>query len=526
MSYGLSGGVETYDNRGTRRTLGRGLRRFVVLLIVIVIAAGVWITRDTTPRWRLIPDGQKLTLIVHDPLERRDRIVQSGIWEALAPIEQAAEIRKELAAELPMPEWMLRNLMGEMVYLTANDLESLSDTIVVTRMSRVGTLVERLGYWFSADIESDPAGGLNLRRAPGGELFYAVRGRSLLLSPSRNALIHSLTLVEDAAVTPEMFDELVGRNGSEDIRGAVRFDSDSLTGRVVDRVSFALRVDRDRVELRCRGNLTDEWRSRLEPLLANAEPTELLPPPEGPVQLAFNLGLATPELVAAMERAAIPDRPPQWWESLAAAGVDDEGKPGAGFFVSQLLRKTGPAAAVAIVGHDPHEVIPVPHFVAHIQGGANTVRSAGLLLGGDNEVLTDVTAPVFDKERGTVTVPLVGGTSLHPTVAAYGEDLLIGNSAPVIQNLAASPPPSNGPGPANVYAAIRPAACVDMARDLAMEFAKVGMLRGYTAESFEMEAERWRSTAAPIEQARLAASHEAGAIEVRVEIGLAVPERE
>jgi len=80
--------------------------------------------------------------------------------------------------------------------------------------------------------------------------------------------------------------------------------------------------------------------------------------------------------------------------------------------------------------------------------------------------------------------------------------------------------------PIGVYAAIRPAACVDMARDLAMEFAKVGMLRGYTAESFEMEAERWRSTAAPIEQARLAASHEAGAIEVRVEIGLAVPERE
>ena len=57
-------------------------------------------------------------------------------------IEQTVELRRQLASELPMPEWMLRNLLGETIYVTANDVENLSDVIVVTKMSRVGTLIE------------------------------------------------------------------------------------------------------------------------------------------------------------------------------------------------------------------------------------------------------------------------------------------------------------------------------------------------------------------------------------------------
>lgn len=66
----------------------------------------------------------------------------------------------------------------------------------------MGLLLERI-HTFADFIQDDEAGGLHLRYLPDARLYYAVRGRILIVTPSRDRLVESLTLPAGEAMGAE-----------------------------------------------------------------------------------------------------------------------------------------------------------------------------------------------------------------------------------------------------------------------------------------------------------------------------------
>ena len=178
------------STRRGRRRGGFPFKRLAFLLLLLLAGAAYWISRDTHPLHSLIPSQQKYSVVLRDILKNRAELAESAVWDTLPPESGSGKITQALRGELGLPEWMARNIIVDDCYISGNDLRDFSDVLCVTKMTRIGTLVEQL-HWVTSRIRRDTAGGLGLRHVPNAGMFYAVRGRILLISPSRDALVNA-----------------------------------------------------------------------------------------------------------------------------------------------------------------------------------------------------------------------------------------------------------------------------------------------------------------------------------------------
>ncbi|MCC6142493.1 MAG: hypothetical protein IT368_01680, partial [Candidatus Hydrogenedentes bacterium] len=191
-----SGGLGKRRRRGQA---GIWIRRGLLAAIVLSVVWFFWSTRDSYSMEELIPADAQYRVYINGLVPKREEIVASPVW-ALAPEESVlGRLQAQLAANLGFPEWILNNLVYGLCQFSGRDTDAFSDMIFVTRMSRIGCVIERFRS-FALDVEDDLAGGLELRRIREPELYYAVRGRVLVLSPSRKAVIDAVTLLPDEAL--------------------------------------------------------------------------------------------------------------------------------------------------------------------------------------------------------------------------------------------------------------------------------------------------------------------------------------
>ncbi|HEX73040.1 MAG TPA: hypothetical protein ENN65_06965, partial [Candidatus Hydrogenedentes bacterium] len=245
-----------------RRHHKRGRRwRWILLIVALAALLALWITRDSHPIGALLPADQRYHLYIADPLETRMSLGQSRIW-SLAPKGSVwAAIPERLLDGPDVPEWLLNNIFNGPCHVSGADLKNFADPLLLTRMSRIGCLVEKL-HWAIPGVESDYAGGLRLRRIPDAGVYYAVRGRTFAVSTSRAALIRALTLTSEKQTGPEGLMRGMTDMGANDLACRVGLEEDDPLGEVFESLRLGLRIAPAGLRLQCRSTLRPAWQER------------------------------------------------------------------------------------------------------------------------------------------------------------------------------------------------------------------------------------------------------------------------
>jgi len=515
----MSEAVRSYTNtsgrvRRRRRTPSGCLwvKALLIIGVPLVVIYVLWTTRDTWPLARFVSNEHRYLVAFSNVVEERGRIAGSRVWQAIPEGTSWNELPAALGQEAPLPEWVLRNLVSDECYCTGNDLASPENVLVATKMTHVGCLLERLHFLFPG-VESDAAGGLDLRWLPEPDLYYAVRGRAFLLSPSRDVLIAALTMREDDALTADNLDALLAPRGGEQVRGRLTFALDEGAGAVLRGVSFALRVDQEEAELRWRAVLQPPWAERLEPLLRDAKPSMLALPLDGCLTVSLDLCKPAKEVWAGIgEASGLPFFSEEQYAEWTT--IPEDGNPGIPWMLTTMLDQAGSRVRLSWYGIDINEMFPLPEVVGTLDIAPAVFDAfaqdmpeppAGALPWGS--------LPRHDPDTGCVYVPMIGGPSLEPTVAVYGEALLLSSSRTVANRLLeASPVEASVDGrPAtdgNLLVTIRPHACVASVVDVGRLLCEMDCLRGYTEESFDAASAEWLAAAARLRDVRILASCE------------------
>ena len=502
-------------HRRPRRRGGRGV--LLLLAAIILLACAVaWFTRDSFPFERVIPADQKYSVVLVDILGNRKAMAGSAVWRALPDMLHPRAVTDALGGDAPVPDWVLNNLVGETCYVTGNDLNGMSDVLFITRMYRGGRILEAL-HRFVPGIVRDEAGGLHLRQLTNGErdLYYAIRGRLLVLSPSRDMLIRCLTLPREEMSDAETVKLALAQSGSEQVRGIVAPGSDDPLGDVFQHLSFALRLDTSSARLKCNGLLRPEYSGPLPALLTNAAPRTLSAPPNGIVEISANFDCSLKDVCAGIGKGLQWDQAWTEWQ----AGLPEKERDNANRLAA-LLGLLGPEIRLSWRGVDLNEIVPVPELVAQFEANPEVVRGFFATLGPPPDSARPWESyPRYDPENGRVRIPMIGGPSIEPTLGVYGDTLLVSTSATVAGELLATEPVvAELPQPANLYVRVDPLACAETCAEVGRLLCEEGLLRGHTIDTFESVASQWTEKASFIREvtAILAKDGEGIAAEVTV----------
>lgn len=488
---------------GRRRPRRGRLRTLLVLALLGAIGYAWWITRDTWPPPRLIPGDQKFWLVVTDVAGKREKLAQSEVLQSLSRWIDTSALQKALEQDLPLPGWVVNNLMGETCYISGNDTKEFRDVLVVSRMTRVGTILERL-HVFSGSVEDDPAGGLDLRKVADRPLYYAVRGRMLAISPDRRTLIRALTLRPEECASGKALERASNLSGSEDLRGSIVLGQDDPLGALVQAMGFALRIDPAQAKLKCRATLRPDVESRAAELLRDVSPQPLRAPVDGMLVVSADFRKPVREVWAGLGDAlGVPALSAEKWDAWRE--LPEEGPPGVPQVLTAVLEQAGPGICLSWCGVDLNEMIPVPELAGRFDAGKTSLDA---VYASFPPIPPDAPEwapyPRYDAKRKRLVLPLMGGPSLKPTAAAQGNAILVSTSGAVADRLLAQPLSGETlPQRGNLYVRMRPAECVDAIAGAAELLVEVDALKGYTRESFDREVRNWKSKAEAVESVSL-----------------------
>ena len=508
----------------------RGGKLLLLVGALLVAGYGLWLTRDNYPMEQLIPANQAYQILANDILGKRATIAQSKIWKAVPESLGVSAIPKLLGQSPGVPEWVLRNFIPDICHVSGNDLKGFSDVLAITRMTRTGCLLEKCRV-FVPGIRRDYAGGLNLRYVPlrAGDpgVFYAVRGRLLAVSRSRDALIRSLTLSPEEALAAGSLANMLAESKTDDLRGAVTLSPDEPLGDIFTNIRFAVRVDSAEADVNIYGSLRPEWQSRGKDLLANLVPRKLRGAPRGagsygdapPLEISMDLGKPVRELATALGRATnLPDQISGLWanESGPATGKAGDLARGAVAFLGPL----GPGIRLTWCGVDFNEMIPMPEIVFTFDANQETLANVfdAIPPAPENAQPYDMYAR-YDPETKRAHIPLIGGPSIEPTAGVYGDTVLLSSSRTVAETLLKKGPAAEEiPQPGNLFIRVRTKPCAEALVNLGALLAEYGLLKNYSKEQYDQATAPWVSGAAIIEDITVLAAYENGEIRAELKI--------
>lgn len=503
----------------THRRRGRGRGCLLFFLILLLIAGIlVWITWDNYDIERLLPARTNCHIVVHDPLNKRARLAESRIWTVFPESWGLGRVPEILKQDFGMPPWVLNNVFPDTCHILASDLKTFSDPLLVTRMTFVGSFLEHFSRFLSS-VEADPAGGLDLRRIPEAGLYYAVRGRILLVSRSRDALIHALALRPEDAIGRESIERITEESGSEDLCGTVTFKPDDFLGGVFKRGAFALRLDAASGAFKCHAVLAPEMQEKFDVLVGGLKPRPLQIPPEGLIEISMDLGKPVQELWTAtgkvLDKSEAAD---QLWNTWVAPRQGAEtALPNAAL---SLLAPLGPGVRLSLRGIDLNEMFPMPELVATFDCDPPTVeKTFETLPQPPPEAMPWDSFLRYDSEKKQLTLPLIGGPSIQPTAVFTGNNLLVSSSRTVAETLlagAAAPLPL--PDSGNLWIRVKPRACIQSMNDVVALLAESKLLNDASVKSFQDIAADWTTGANVIDEASALLAYDSGELSLNANI--------
>ena len=501
---------------GTHRRRLLSLRWKLLLVACCFFAYAWWTTRDTFPMERLIPSDQKYQIYANDILSRRGTLAASQIWKAMPDSHGIVSIPEMLGRDLEMPAWLLNNLVPNACYVSGNDLKTFDDVLFVSRMTAFGCFLTKFRAW-APGISNEPAGGLNIDHHKGTNFYFAVRGRTLVLSRSRETLIHALTLRSEDGLPSGSIEQARAESGAEDLRGTVAFLPDDPLGNVFQSFSFAVRVEPAGARVKCRAALRPEWITAIGEDPASLKPMPLIAPPEGLAGLSMNLGRSVRDtwLLIGKFNGQLPQYE-QLWDSWVGSSENASGPLA---IVMRTLGPLGPGIRFTWQGIDLNEIFPAPELVMTLDTDPAKLTTTFESLPPPPEGSQPWdTFPRYDAATKRVTAPMFGGPSLQPTAGLLGDTLLISSSQARAEALfAQSQPPQPLPQPGNLYVCAKPRLCFEAYLQLAQLLAENHLLKnGVTVETLPGAVAKWQTMFSVLENATLFSTYENGELTVEL----------
>jgi len=508
---------------GPSRAVG-GLRWILLPLAIIAMGWLAWTTRDSYPVERVIPRDQSFHLQVSDLLSTRMDIARSAIWETGLVPENYAAIPEWLGNSYGYPDWILNNLISDACYVSGTDLMGFGDLLVVTRMSRIGTLLERC-HGFMDGIEGEWAGGLKLRKITGMEFYYAVRGRTLVFSPSRDAIVRALTLRESDAIDSL---ETAGLDVSGDLRGRMVFSANDPLGRYFDRSDCHLAVGPTAISFSSRSALKADWRAPLDALGLTGSPGNLSVNRQGGLAVAGNFGAPLDEVWRALDEMsgkALAEFAAGWGALDQLSAPDREALTA---LLSGLSGNLGTAFALRTIGFDADGMAPMPVFDLSLEpAGAMGQAMADLVSPLAPGLLPEAGKPYTAGEDGVIRFPLGWGDVVEPSAYWEGPRLHAALHPSHIAELRAAPGEMvPAPGNGHIYLRIRPGELADSFREGALLYAGEGMLRGHSPDSLRQSLERAEAISGRVPEIGVMLAYVNGELAVDIQIQLSAPKGE
>ena len=472
----------------------RGTVRNIVLAIVIAVTFySCYATRDSAPMERFIPANQAYHAFADDIQAKREAIASSTLWHVLPPNLGGAKLAARIGQDVGMPDWILRNLVPSVVYVSGKDTAKWSDVLMVSRMTRIGCVLSKCRR-FIPGIDEDYAGGLRMAYVKDAGLHFAVRGRTLLASMSRDALIRSLTLQPEDALKKNALSVKPKGDEGGDVQGTVTLAATDPLGEVLQGVSFALRVDKMRVQIKCRALLSAAWQERLAGIVAGLEPRELVMPPDGMIQASLDMNKPLRDLGAALlNTAGASAEFDKYWSTWSKA------TPLLTQVAAALFGPLGPGVRLSCQGMDLDEMVPMPKLVLTIDAPKDAIIGTYANLPPLPSPIPGDMIPHYDPEKRLIDLSIIGGPSMEPTAGIAGSSLVLSNCRPVVENFLANPPKEDKlPQKGNVYVRIAPHATIEAVAGLAQLLAENHFLKGYSPEQVQQFFGPWLTDLAKI----------------------------
>ncbi len=471
----------------------RGLAKFLLPVFAVMIVGYLWLTRDNYMPNEFIPADSGVEIYMLNPVDKRTDIFSSRVFSLAPEGSEAHGVVNQLAGELPLPEWLLNNICAGPFHVSAASADHLGDAVIMTRMTRVGTLTSRLAS-FAPQVHVEYTGGLRLRYIPDASLYYAVRGRTLLVSMSRNRLVYALTLHPTNALEASQYRQGVLAATQADLFCRLGPEAFPWTPPVFAQMETALRVGSDTVHLTTNGTLSPAFTEHYTPFLATLTPQPLPMPLDGflTTSVAANMDLpallthlseSLPALAAAAEMLAEPQP-----EDMTAELIEDMQT-----LLQQALRSTGSRMRFAWSDLDPYEMMPAPLISATFDINTYDVIALFERVAPAPEVSSGVDlAPRLDEEHMLAYAPFVGGEAIEPAITLYANGMLVSSSANLArEQLRTAPLTETYPQDGNLFLRIQPHPMATAIVDVAREFAASGLLRAHTEPSLEAAAAPW-----------------------------------
>jgi hypothetical protein len=413
---------------------------------------------------------------------------------------------------------VLNNLVSDVCYVSGTDLNKFSDLLVVTRMSRIGCLLERY-YGIADNMEDEYAGGLELHRMGDLGAYYAVRGRTLVFSPSREALIKALTLHEEDGV--KALEETVAPMAG-DLQGRIAFTEEEALGKYFVQSDFGLRFDTDAITFSSRSTVSPAWKAQLDQLVAGRRSGDLMVPVQGSLVLAGDLNLPLPQVWTSVD-TMVDGALTESWNGLPWASGPGVAGTAWATMLEGMKAGIGSAFSLRWSGFDYNGIVPLPEaelFLETRPGFSPKLAEAvpALPVG---QAPTDF-VPYRITESGVVRCPMGWGSVLEPTLSATESGLRITLHPQHMEHaLAMDNTREAAPGDGDLYLRMRPVELLELLREGGMPYAHAGLLRGHTPETFDAAMLQALAGSRQISEVRVSAGYDDGAINLEAVVLLA-----
>jgi len=191
-------------------------------------------------------------------------------------------------------------------------------------------------------------------------------------------------------------------------------------------------------------------------------------------------------------------------------------------FAENLVRHLGPAFRVTLGAIDQNAMLPTPEFAALLELTADDPPAWPPAVSPASETYSpEDPTPRYDQERQRLAIPTVDGPSLQPTLAPYGDGLLVSTSRALADAILAAPPNEEMlPQPANLFMRIQPHPALEAFYNAAMQFVQLGVVRNCDPASFDALLSPWLERSGQIRSIAVSAAHEEGAIRLEMELDM------
>lgn len=296
--------MRVYSGFGTRKQRHkRGFFKFLlklfILSIILFFVWFAWSTRDIYPVEQFVPTTPAFQVFSPQLMRNYQTLIESPLWELAEPSSMVLEVKKLLSDQQRVPLWIIKHLIYDFFYFSVNDLKTFEDALLIVRLSRIGCVIERLYSW-TQPIEIDWAGGLNLRYLPEQKLYYARKGRVLLLSPNRETLVRSITQKGDKKTETVLAVELMKNQEKHLAWGTLTHQQEDFQG-FFSQVRFYISLTRNQLGLKCETQINPDMETPWTILLTEVVSSPLQEPVDTLFSCSVNTGVPIKTWLRAFE---------------------------------------------------------------------------------------------------------------------------------------------------------------------------------------------------------------------------------